>query len=41
MTPNFHRVESLAADGRIYIAIAFFAAVVAVVAVAWLMERKR
>ena len=41
MIPNFHRVESLAADGRLYFTIAFLAAVVAVVAVAWLMERKR
>ena len=37
MTPNFHHVESLAPDGRLYIAIAFFAAVVAVALIALLI----
>lgn len=40
MTPNYSRVESLAADGRIYVALGLVAVMFAFCGVAWLLGRQ-
>lgn len=37
--PNFQRVADIAADGRIYVAVGLFAALVALIGVAWWLGR--
>ena len=39
MTPNYSRVESLAADGRIYIAVGVFALLGLLIGLAWWLGR--
>ena len=39
MTPNYSRVESLAADGRIYIAVGVFVLLGLLIGLAWWLGR--